>query len=115
VNGSGKSSLSNLLYLWQIFLKQTENMKNSPHPEQVLIAALVILSHTASFPNIEGLMIKNNCENFSLETNNIKKSEVTGKVEKIIGVPINPIKEEANKLLGDILNKFPSATVTEIE
>ncbi|MDR1333435.1 MAG: DNA polymerase III subunit gamma/tau [Holosporales bacterium] len=52
------SNLSNLLYLWQILLKQTENMKVADHPEHVLIAAVVILAHTASFPKIEDLMIK---------------------------------------------------------
>jgi DNA polymerase-3 subunit gamma/tau len=51
-------NLSNLLYLWQILLKQTENMKNAERPEHVLIAAIVILAHTASFPKIEDLMIK---------------------------------------------------------
>ena len=52
---SGKQNeytLSNLLYLWQIFLKQAENLKNANYPEYVFNAIVIILSHTASFPSI---------------------------------------------------------------
>ncbi|MDR0695695.1 MAG: DNA polymerase III subunit gamma/tau [Holosporales bacterium] len=55
--GKGESSLQNLLYLWQILLKQTENMKSAANPEYVLNATIVILAYTASFPNIGELML----------------------------------------------------------
>jgi DNA polymerase-3 subunit gamma/tau len=51
-------SLSNLLYLWQILMKQIPNMKNTDHADNVLKAIVIILAHTASFPSIEDLMIK---------------------------------------------------------
>jgi DNA polymerase-3 subunit gamma/tau len=57
-NQKNCQSIQNLLYLWQILLKQTENMKNAHNPIQVLSAAVVILSLTASFQNIGDLFIK---------------------------------------------------------
>lgn len=53
-------SLSNLLYLWQIFIKQLPNIKNSESSDNVLKAIVIILAHTASFPSIESLSIKEN-------------------------------------------------------
>jgi DNA polymerase-3 subunit gamma/tau len=77
--------LSNLLYLWQILLKQTENMKSAEHPEHVLIAAIVILAHTASFPKIEDLMIKD-----------------------------QPTADNSYNLVQKILARFPGSDVSEI-
>jgi DNA polymerase-3 subunit gamma/tau len=79
--------LSTLLYLWQIFLKQTENMKSAEHPEHVLIAAIIILAYTASFPNIESMMIKNTQAN----------------------------QNKSDSLIQKILTKFPGSDVTEVE
>jgi DNA polymerase-3 subunit gamma/tau len=89
VNGEDRRGLSNLLYLWQILLKQSENMKNADRPEYVLSAIIIILSHTASFPNIEELIIKDD-SNVALDS-------------------------DSKKLVGEILNKFPGAIVSEIE
>jgi DNA polymerase-3 subunit gamma/tau len=57
-NPHNHHSIQNLLYLWQILLRQTENMNNAENPEHVLNAAVVILSITASLQNIGDLSIK---------------------------------------------------------
>ena len=107
VNGKiAEYSLSNLLYIWQIFLKQTENLKNASFPEYVLTAAVVILAHTASFPDIEKLMIKES----PAET-----SATFSKVEKILGEKITPKPDNSQALVDNILNKFPGSTTHEVE
>ena len=107
VNGKiTEYSLSNLLYIWQIFLKQTENLKNASFPEYVLTAAVVILAHTASFPDIEKLMIKES----PAET-----SATFSKVEKILGEKITPKPDNSQALVDNILNKFPGSTTHEVE
>jgi DNA polymerase III gamma/tau subunit len=88
-------SLSNLLYIWQIFLRQTENMKDSDYPEHILNAAIIIMSHTSSFPKIEDLMID--------------------KVEEMPGDKVQIANNDSNNLINNVLNKFPGATVSEIE
>ena len=51
--------LSHLLYLWQILLKQTENMKNSVFPEYILNATVVMMAYTSSLPKLEELLNNN--------------------------------------------------------
>ncbi|MDR3224106.1 MAG: DNA polymerase III subunit gamma/tau [Holosporales bacterium] len=58
VRNTDKLAISNLLHIWQVLLGQTENMKQAARPGYVLVAAIAILAHTASFPQIEELMIK---------------------------------------------------------
>ena len=48
--------LSHLLYLWQILLKQTENIKNSVFPEYILNATVVMMAYTSSLPTLEELL-----------------------------------------------------------
>ncbi|MBR1479466.1 MAG: DNA polymerase III subunit gamma/tau [Alphaproteobacteria bacterium] len=93
-----KYSLSNLLYLWQIFLKQTENMKNSAYPKYVLNAAIIILAHTASFPDIEKLMVKVRPED-----------ETAAQQENAIA------QDNSKRLINDVLNKFPGSVAREVE
>lgn len=116
-SGGVEYALSNLLYLWQIFLKQTENMKNSSYPEHVLNAAIVILAHTASFPNIEDLMIKGgSSQNNTPSLNETKKPEIAKKIEEITGNKINVVPpSKSNELVSNILNKFPGSIASEIE
>lgn len=107
VNGKiADYSLSNLLYIWQIFLKQTENLKNASFPEYVLSAAVVILSYTASFPDIEKLMIK---------SSPVENSATFSKVEQIIGSKVTPKPDTSKELIDNILDKFPGSTVREVE
>ena len=109
----GKSSdysLSNLLYLWQIFMKQTDNMKNAVYPKYVLNAAIVILSHTASFPNIEQLMLDGSSEN-----SQTSKSATASRVESIIGSEVNVEADKSKELIGSVLNKFPGSVAREVE
>ena len=99
VNGRiAEYSLSNLLYIWQIFLKQTENLKNASFPEYVLSAAVVILAQTASFPDIEKLMIRE------------KPVEVSNNFEKI-----TMKSNTSQELVDNILNKFPGSIAHEVE
>ncbi|MDR1390829.1 MAG: DNA polymerase III subunit gamma/tau [Holosporales bacterium] len=99
--------LSNLLYLWQILLKQTESMKDAFYPECVLNAAIIILSYTASFPDIDKLMLK--------ETSS--KNQLVQKVGEILGEKpiLETISKNENKLIDTVLKKFPGANLTEIE
>lgn len=107
VNGQiAEYSLSNLLYIWQIFLKQTENLKNASFPEYVLSAAIVILSHTASFPDIEELMIK---------SSPVENSATFSKVEQILGTRVTPKPDTSRDLIDNILDKFPGSTIREVE
>lgn len=53
-----KYSLHNLLYIWQIYLKQLENFKFATYSEQVLIATIILLAETAALPDIEKLMLE---------------------------------------------------------
>lgn len=99
-------SLSNLLYSWQILLKQTDNLKNASFPEYVLSAAVVILAHTASFPDIEQLMIKET----PAET-----AATLSRVEQILGEKVSPKSDTSKELVDNILNKFPGSTAHEVE
>lgn len=106
-------SLSNLLYLWQILLKQTENMKNALYPKYVLNAAIVILSHTASFSNIESLMI-NETETQSKQQAS-EKPAIANKVEEILGEKVSIKPDNSKELVGSILNKFPGSVARDVE
>ncbi len=121
---SGKQmdyTLSNLLYLWQIFLKQSENLRNASYPEYIFNAIIVILAHTASFPCIEKLMINEkeitSDVSCALEErrNQSLKSDLAEKVGNIINKEVTLEKDNSRELVGNILNKFPGSTVTEIE
>lgn len=115
---SGKQityTLSNLLYLWQIFLKQAENLKNASYPEHIFNAIVVILAHTASFPNIENLMIKEENEQFQETSSNTLKTDLSEKVGGILNKEIVLKKDNSKELIGNILNRFPGSSVTEIE
>jgi DNA polymerase-3 subunit gamma/tau len=105
VSNAQQTNLSNLLYIWQIFLKQLENIKMASHPEQVLNAAIVRMSYTSSFPDISKLMIKNNdnCD-YKQEPVSEKSFEMKDKDEQ----------ENTNSLIQDILSRFPGSTVTEL-
>lgn len=107
-----KHDLSNLLYLWQIFLKQFQNMKISTYPEQVFSAVIVIMAHTASFPSIEKLMIP---EDSSEITMNKKQSVLSDKVSSIIGMAVNKTTDNTSKVINDVLQKFPGSIASDIE
>lgn len=114
VNGQlDEYSLSNLLYLWQILLKQTENMKNTLYPKYVLNAAIVILSHTASFSNIESLII-NETETQSKQQAS-EKPAIANKVEEILGEKVSIKPDNSKELVGSILNKFPGSVARDVE
>jgi DNA polymerase-3 subunit gamma/tau len=101
VNGhTGICSLHNLLYLWQIFLKQTENMKNALHPEHILNATIIILAYTASFPNIDDLLIMDH------DTESHKHI--------INNQQISSTQTSNEKLVSDILNKFSGVVAYKI-
>jgi DNA polymerase-3 subunit gamma/tau len=105
VNGQcAECSLSNLLYLWQIFLKQTENMRETSYPEYVLNAAIVVLAHTSSFPNIEELMIKN--PKTPESDDNFDKGGLNASTTQV---------NKSKQLIDDLLTKFPGASATDIE
>ena len=110
-------TLSNLLYLWQIFLKQSESMKVTQYPDHVLNATIVILAHTASFPDIGELMIGD--ENAKSENENIslskKQSSLINKVEDIIGKKVEIKEDSSKKVIQDVLNRFPGSVMNEIE
>jgi DNA polymerase-3 subunit gamma/tau len=112
---SSKYSLSNLLYLWQIFLKQTENMKNSPYPEYVLNATIVILAYTASFPEIGDLTITENKNTEDKINFDKKQTNLTNKIENILGDKVHPIEDSSRKIIQDTLAKFPGSKIVEIE
>jgi DNA polymerase-3 subunit gamma/tau len=90
----GGGNLSNLLYIWQIFLRQTENMKSSDFPEKVLSAAIIIAAHTATFPKIEDLFLKG-------DDNVDERTQTRG--------------DSTNKFVGEVLSKFHGASAFEIE
>lgn len=48
---NSNSNLGNLLCLWQILLKQTENIKSAAYPMHILCATVVILAHTVQISN----------------------------------------------------------------
>jgi DNA polymerase-3 subunit gamma/tau len=98
------TNLSNLLYLWQIFLRQTENIKIASHPEQVLNASIVIMSYTSSFPDISKLIIKN-------DDGHKQESAPERSLEIIDG---KEAREDTSALVQEILNRFPGSTVTEL-
>ena len=114
-NKNSEYNLSNLLYLWQIFLKQTETIKNSTHPEFILNAAIVIMAHTASFPKIDSLMIKDTENNVINTQSTNNQSKLASKLESIMGEKVQPLNDQKSKLIENVLEKFPGATITEIE
>ncbi len=57
---SDKGILTKLLYLWQILLKQTENINNATYTDCVLGAVVIMLAHAANFPDISAI-INNTC------------------------------------------------------
>ena len=98
-------SLSNLLYIWQIFLKQTENLRNASFPEYVLNATVVILSQTASFPDISKLMIKNT---------EADKNKTFNDVEKILGEKVTASHDSSRDVLDNVLSKFQGSVAKEV-
>jgi DNA polymerase-3 subunit gamma/tau len=87
----GNTSITNLLYIWQILLQQAENLRNAHFPEYVLSATVIILAMTASFQNIEEMMIN-------------KKDQKP-----------QPRADESNEVVDNILSKFPGAIAAEVE
>ncbi len=79
-----KYQLSHLLYLWQILVKQTDNMKNSIFPEYILNATVIIMAYISGLPKLEELLNNNN---------EVKSS---------------------NEFLNDVLKQFPGANIKEI-
>lgn len=102
--------LSHLLYMWQIFIKQTQNIKTSQYPEQILKAAIVIMSYTSSFPDIDKLVVEEQAPSAST-SRTIEKQQPSDFFKKI---PITS-PEDKNKLVNDILKYFPGSEVTELE
>ncbi|MDR1488709.1 MAG: DNA polymerase III subunit gamma/tau [Holosporales bacterium] len=105
--------LSNLLYIWQIFLKQCSLIKITEYPEQVLNAAIVIMSHTASFPSIESLMIKDTNEESkddNTSSSNVDNKQVLSSIKPNVNNNNNK-----SKIIEDILGRFPGSIVSEIE
>jgi DNA polymerase-3 subunit gamma/tau len=82
---SGDSALSNMLYMWQIIVRQMNKMKLSDSPEKILNAAIVIAAHTATFPKIEDLFV----DNGTIDT--------------------------SGKLVDEVLSKFQGASAFEVE
>ena len=76
--------LSHLLYLWQILVKQTENIKNSIFPEYILNATVVMMAYTSSLPKLEELINNNNKE------------------------------KSSTAFLNDVLKQFPGSNIKEI-
>jgi DNA polymerase-3 subunit gamma/tau len=106
--GGKANNLSNLLYLWQIFLRQMENIKMASYPEQVLNASIIIMSHTSSFQDISKLIIKDDKDH--------KEEPIPEKL-----LEVNDMEEQgdtsggdAGGLVQEILNRFPGSTVTEL-
>jgi DNA polymerase-3 subunit gamma/tau len=101
-------TLSNLLYIWQIFLKQFENIKNALYTEHVLKATIIIISFTASFEDIENLMFEKDNENTnSLVNVSERKTDIQ--------IDTNKEENENNKsIVEDILKRFPDSTVAEV-
>ena len=105
-----KHSLSNLLYIWQIFIKQCENLKYSPYPEHVLNVTIAILAYTASFPDIGSLMINKTQDEAPKESDQFVK-----KIEGIIGKKVMVEEDSSKKVIQNVLNKFPGAKAIDIE
>ncbi len=104
-----KYELSNLLYIWQILLKQFQNIKLAAYPEQVLKATIIIMAHTSSFPSIEKLMIKDE------KTEHLKEKSALGpEVSKTIDNS-KLSDNDRNQLIDNILKNFPGSIVSEIE
>lgn len=76
--------LSHLLYLWQILLKQTENIKNSIFPEYILNATIVMMAYLSNLPKLEDFIKNNNKE------------------------------QSNNDFINDILRQFPGSNMKEI-
>jgi DNA polymerase-3 subunit gamma/tau len=97
VSNKNDLKLSNLLYLWQILLKQTENIKNSAAPDNILKAAVIVLAHTSQFQCIEDLMIYGD----NLRESPNEKS--------------NKPSDTGNSLINNVLKKFPGSIASEVE
>ena len=110
-----KYSLSNLLYIWQILLKQAESLKTTAYPEHVLTASIIILAHTASFPSIEDLMIQDEPQRDNEVVLSKKQTGLANKVADIIGRKIEMKEDNSKKVVQDVLSKFPGSHMTEIE
>ncbi len=80
-----KYKLSHLLYLWQILVKQTENIKISVFPEYILNATIVMMAYTSSLPKLEELL------------NNNQKQE-----------------KSSRAFLDEVLKQFPGSNMTEV-
>lgn len=110
LNKEREYPLSLLLYAWQLLIKQTSNLKYSQYPEQVLKAAIVIMSFSSSFPNLDPLSLSDKTEKTS------DKTGMNSLVAKTLEQPTEEDKETVNaKLLENILKYFPGSTVSEIE
>ncbi len=53
---NNKSELTRLLYLWQVLLKQYENISNTAYPDCIIGATVIMLAHVASFPDIGSIL-----------------------------------------------------------
>ncbi|MBQ9441201.1 MAG: DNA polymerase III subunit gamma/tau [Alphaproteobacteria bacterium] len=80
-----KYKLSHLLYLWQILLKQTENIKNSVFPEYILNATIVMMAYTSSIPKLEEILSNNKQQ-----------------------------QKSSQEFLNEVLKQFPGSNMTEI-
>ncbi len=80
-----KYKLSHLLYLWQILLKQTENIKNSVFPEYILNATIVMMAYTSSIPKLEEILSNNEQQ-----------------------------QKSSQEFLNEVLKQFPGSNMTEV-
>lgn len=101
-------SLSNLLYIWQIFIKQIQNIKTAPYPEQVLKAAVVIMSHTASFPDIDKLVLHEHSSAVKPQEN------IKQQVSDLIKATENSSTKDEKQLINNILKYFPDSSVKNL-
>ncbi len=60
VSKNDKGVLTRLLYLWQILLKQSENINSATYPDCVLGAVVIMLAHAADFPDIRAIINNTN-------------------------------------------------------
>lgn len=83
-DNNNKYKLSHLLYLWQILVKQTENIKISVFPEYILNATVVMMAYTSSLPRLEELLNNNKQE------------------------------KSSRAFLDEVLKQFPGSNMTEV-
>ena len=72
------------MYLWQILVKQTENIKISVFPEYILNATIVMMAYTSSLPRLEELLNNNKQE------------------------------KSSRAFLDEVLKQFPGSNMTEV-